>query len=103
MAAKVGAEQSSSLESGKEVGEMEKEVGEMEKEVGEDQVLLQKERFGFVFEAFARGPDAVYFGSVYFPALLVFATMDSVCSDRLERQRPERLALPTLPGTGHFG
>ena len=49
--------------------------------MGEDQVLLQKERFGFVFEAFARGPDAVYFGSVYFPALLVFATMDSVCSD----------------------
>ena len=60
MAAKVSAEQSLSLESGKE-------VGEVEKELGEDPVLLQKERFGYVFETFARGPDTVFYGSVYFP------------------------------------
>ena len=74
MAAKVSAEQSSTVEDGKE-------VGEVEKKAGGDPPSLQKERFGYVFETFARGPDTIFFGSVYFPALLFFATMDSFCDD----------------------
>ena len=79
----------------------------MEKEVRNGKeveriTLLQKERFGFVFEAFGRGPDAVTLEAC-FSCIISFCYYGLGCVIWLERQRPERLALPTLPGTGHFG
>jgi MFS-type transporter involved in bile tolerance (Atg22 family) len=52
---------------------------EVEKQNAAVDPLLIKERFGFLFETFARGPDTVFYGSVYFPALILFATSDSIC------------------------
>ena len=40
---------------------------------------LKKERWHWTFESFARGPDTVFYGSVYFPFLLYLAASDALC------------------------
>jgi MFS-type transporter involved in bile tolerance (Atg22 family) len=47
--------------------------------VNAEEAALSKERYWWVFESFARGPDTIFYGSVYFPMLLYLAASDAIC------------------------